>query len=150
MIWKSPLVRTLAVHCGVRATWRSIPITPNPIAFAPSISSSFMATRGLSSENRAVGTMDPHSFLTMTKNADERANMQIIDVREPVEIEAAKIVGDDIIYLPLSSADDWAPKVQTGKLLDSSKKTFCLCHHGVRSLRVANFLGALNKLKFTR
>lgn len=28
-----------------------------------------------------------------------------------------------------------------GKLLDADKPVICLCHHGMRSLKVANFLG---------
>jgi rhodanese-related sulfurtransferase len=50
------------------------------------------------------------------------------------------IADESIINLPLSTSEKWAPEIQAGKLLDSSKPTICLCHHGMRSMRVATFL----------
>jgi rhodanese-related sulfurtransferase len=89
----------------------------------------------------SVRTMTPQSFNNLLKDFGTRSSWQIIDVREPDEVDVSKVAGNDIIYLPLSDSSSWAQTITTGKLLDSSKKTACLCHHGVRSLKVANFLG---------
>ncbi len=75
----------------------------------------------------------------------EKAAYQIIDVREPSELEVAKLKDSDVINLPLSQAGEWGEKVVNGEALDSSKPTICLCHHGVRSMKVATFLSKLNQ-----
>lgn len=71
----------------------------------------------------------------------ERWKHQILDVREKHELGEAAIPGSDVINLPLSEANGWSQDVLTGKLLDPEKPTLCLCHHGVRSMQVASFLG---------
>jgi rhodanese-related sulfurtransferase len=58
----------------------------------------------------------------------------LIDVREPGELEVCKING--AINTPMSSIED------TFGDLDSSKSYALYCHHGVRSMRVANFLSS--------
>jgi rhodanese-related sulfurtransferase len=70
-----------------------------------------------------------------------RKQYQIIDVREKDELLMAKLKDDDVINLPLSESHKWMNEIVSGKLLDSEKSTICLCHHGVRSFRMANFLG---------
>lgn len=65
---------------------------------------------------------------------------QIVDVREPHELEVASINGSDIINLPLGDAASWAPKVEGGELLDPKKPTLVLCKIGMRSMRMATFL----------
>ena len=52
----------------------------------------------------------------------------------------AKLPYDDVVNLPLSTAAEWSGKVETGMMLDPTKPTICLCHHGMRSMRVAQFL----------
>lgn len=59
---------------------------------------------------------------------------QVIDVREPWEIEIAKIRGT--IDIPMGNLTNRLDE------LDPSKATAVLCHSGVRSLRVATFLAA--------
>jgi rhodanese-related sulfurtransferase len=54
----------------------------------------------------------------------------------------ASIKGADIINLPLGTADQWAPKIEAGELLDKSKPTICLCKVGMRSMRLAMFLAS--------
>ena len=72
---------------------------------------------------------------------ESRSSCQIIDVRETLELQKVRIPGADIIHLPLSDSNSWSQKVLTGSLLDPEKPTLCLCHHGVRSMQVASFLG---------
>jgi rhodanese-related sulfurtransferase len=71
----------------------------------------------------------------------ERWKHQILDVREKHELGEAAIPGSDVIHLPLSEANGWSQDVLMGKLLDPEKPTLCLCHHGMRSMQVASFLG---------
>jgi len=57
---------------------------------------------------------------------------QIVDVREPWEIEIASVSGT--INIPMAGIVDRLHE------LDSSKATAVLCHSGARSQRVASFL----------
>ena len=36
--------------------------------------------------------------------------------------------------------EQWSPEVASGALLDPARPTVCLCHHGVRSGQVAQWL----------
>ena len=103
------------------------------------------ARRNMSSH---VKSMDPIQFQTLLKNPDARSKYQIVDVRESIELNMASIQGEDIIHLPLSDANSWTQNVLLGKLLDPSKPTICLCHHGVRSMQVASFLGKITFLLY--
>lgn len=87
-----------------------------------------------------VVQMSVSEFDAVLKDADARQKYQIVDVREPNELDLSCIPGDDIVNLPLSTAGTWSRQVADGDLLDSTKPTLCLCHHGVRSMKVAAFL----------
>ena len=65
---------------------------------------------------------------------------QIIDVREPNELQTASLTGSDIINLPLSRANEWTGDIKSGKILDKSKPTICMCKIGMRSMKMAMFL----------
>lgn len=60
----------------------------------------------------------------------------VLDVREPWELQTASVRSDgfDLVAIPMGELP--------GRLseLDPSRPLACLCHHGVRSLRVAVFL----------
>lgn len=88
-----------------------------------------------------VQRMNVQKFDQILKS-NARFSFQIIDVREKIEVDTVSIPGNDIIHLPLSNATDWSQDVLTGKILDSEKPALCLCHHGVRSMQVASFLGS--------
>ena len=70
-----------------------------------------------------------------------RSNYQFVDVRESDELQVASFAGNDIIHLPLSTANEWTTKILNKELLDSTKPTICLCKVGGRSMKVATFLG---------
>jgi rhodanese-related sulfurtransferase len=56
----------------------------------------------------------------------------LLDVREPFEFEIAKIEGSKL--MSMNSVPDNIDKL-------SNKATIvCICHHGARSLQVANYL----------
>ncbi len=72
--------------------------------------------------------------------SDTRSLYQIIDVREGNELQIAALPDKDVIHLPLSQSNKWGSEISTGKMLDSEKPTICICHHGMRSMQMANFL----------
>ncbi|WAL62263.1 rhodanese-like domain-containing protein [Thermocoleostomius sinensis] len=68
--------------------------------------------------------------------ADSSAPLQLIDVREPAELAIAKIEG--FINLPLSQYKHWAEQVPMQ--FDLHTETIVLCHHGVRSAHMCDWL----------
>jgi rhodanese-related sulfurtransferase len=66
--------------------------------------------------------------------ADDNANpIVLVDCREPNEYEVAKIAG--AVLMPMGQ---WPPSAEKLSLLDG-KRVIVHCHHGGRSLRVANW-----------
>lgn len=61
---------------------------------------------------------------------------QLIDVREPWEVETASL--PNFVNLPLSEFAEWSEAIQTQ--LDSEKETLVLCHHGMRSAQMCQWL----------
>ena len=72
---------------------------------------------------------------------DDAQSFQFIDVREDDEVRMVSLPFQNIHYLPLSESRTWIPKLLSGELLDRTVPTACLCHHGVRSKSMAEFLG---------
>ncbi len=68
--------------------------------------------------------------------SSDDANMQLVDVREPQEIAIASIEG--FLNLPLSEFADWAEQVPVK--LDPHAETLVLCHHGIRSAQMCQWL----------
>ena len=60
----------------------------------------------------------------------------VLDVREPWELQTASVAaqGFELLTIPMGSLQK---QLDT---LDPARPVACLCHHGVRSLRVAAFL----------
>jgi rhodanese-related sulfurtransferase len=90
---------------------------------------SMMGTMG--QQTPGVEEIEP-LILRAARNSGEL--WQVLDVREPWEIEIASI--RDTINIPMGSV------VNRLQELDPSRATAGLCHSGVRSLRVATFLSA--------
>ncbi|KAM5584747.1 rhodanese-like/PpiC domain-containing protein 12, chloroplastic [Rosa sericea] len=61
---------------------------------------------------------------------------QLIDVREPEEVAQASLSGFQV--LPLRQFGSWGPDITTK--FDLQKDTYVMCHHGMRSLQVAQWL----------
>ncbi|MEM7726387.1 MAG: rhodanese-like domain-containing protein [Cyanobacteria bacterium P01_A01_bin.45] len=66
----------------------------------------------------------------------DKANLQLIDVREPQEIAIANL--DDFINLPLSQFNEWIELISSR--FDPHQETLVLCHHGVRSAQMCQWL----------
>lgn len=60
----------------------------------------------------------------------------VLDVREPVELQAASVrpQGFELLHIPMNQIP-----ARLGEL-QPDRPTACLCHHGMRSLQVALFL----------
>ncbi len=62
--------------------------------------------------------------------------IQFVDVRESSELELAKLEGFE--HLPLSEFAAWSGDIQAR--LDPQKETIVMCHHGVRSAQMCQWL----------
>jgi len=65
-------------------------------------------------------------------------SIQLIDVREPQELAAASIEG--FVNLPLSEFAEWGDQVLT--MFNPQAETLVLCHHGIRSAQMCQWLMA--------
>ena len=68
--------------------------------------------------------------------AGDRKDLQLIDVREHDEVEIAAIA--DFAILPLSEYGEWS--VDFKEKFDSHAETLVLCHHGMRSAQMCQWL----------
>jgi rhodanese-related sulfurtransferase len=62
--------------------------------------------------------------------------IQLIDVREPEEWAIAQL--PKFVNLPLSQFSQWSEQIATQ--LDPQTETIVLCHHGVRSAQMCQWL----------
>ncbi len=72
----------------------------------------------------------------MAQPVAARDDLQLVDVREPHELDIAQLPG--YINLPLSQSEVWSTQIQTH--LDPTKATLVLCHHGMRSAQMTGWL----------
>jgi rhodanese-related sulfurtransferase len=70
------------------------------------------------------------------KLADKDRQYQFVDVREPQELAVVSL--PLFINLPLSEHADWSPDLYTR--LDKDLETLVLCHHGMRSAQMCQWL----------
>jgi rhodanese-related sulfurtransferase len=70
------------------------------------------------------------------KIADRDTVCQFVDVREPHELEVVTL--PRFINLPLSEYANWSPEIYTR--LDKDTETLVLCHHGMRSAQMCQWL----------
>ena len=68
----------------------------------------------------------------------EPGALQLIDVREPNEAAIASLPGFSLY--PLSQSQDWTQTLPAQ--LDAQKETYVLCHHGMRSAQMCQWLSA--------
>lgn len=74
-------------------------------------------------------TITPRQLADKLKNGGK---VNLIDVREPVEYEIARIEGATLF--PLSRFREW---IDT---LNAEEETIVMCHHGVRSAQLCGYL----------
>lgn len=66
------------------------------------------------------------------------SSIQLVDVREPQELAIASIEG--FVNFPLSEFAEWGDQIPT--LLNPHAETLVLCHHGMRSAQMCQWLVA--------
>ncbi len=64
----------------------------------------------------------------------------MLDVREPWEVQAASIKEDGFTLLAMPMRDIPGRLSELQTLHGTDRPIACLCHHGMRSLQVANYL----------
>lgn len=70
----------------------------------------------------------------------EAGPLQLIDVREPAELELVNLNALGFRNYPLSRYEEWRERILTE--LDPDQPTFVLCHHGLRSAQMSRWLQA--------
>jgi rhodanese-related sulfurtransferase len=68
--------------------------------------------------------------------AENTQGLQLLDVREPQEVAIAHIEGFEV--LPLSEFAEWSEQVPTR--FDPQTETVVMCHHGMRSAQMCQWL----------
>ncbi len=71
-----------------------------------------------------------------TRLAEKDPALQLIDVREPQEVAIARIEGFEV--LSLSEFAQWADQIKTR--FNPETETLVMCHHGVRSAQMCQWL----------
>ena len=64
----------------------------------------------------------------------------VLDVREPWEVKTASVREDGFSLLSIPMREIPARLAELRDTLGTDQPIACLCHHGMRSLQVANFL----------
>jgi rhodanese-related sulfurtransferase len=70
--------------------------------------------------------------------ASDSNSLQLIDVREPEEVSIAVIPGFTV--LPLSQFSYWGNEITSR--FDPDVETIVLCHHGIRSAQMCQWLAS--------
>ena len=83
-----------------------------------------------------VSQIRPSQLSTWLETARAHGEPVVLDVREPSELRVASIKADgfELITIPMGLIP---PRLNE---LDPAQPVACLCHHGMRSLQVAQFL----------
>ncbi|XP_028793604.1 rhodanese-like/PpiC domain-containing protein 12, chloroplastic [Neltuma alba] len=87
-------------------------------------------------EETVLQDIQPDMLHAKIQDPNFMEEAQLIDVREPEEVEKARLPGFKV--LPLRQFGNWGPDISS--TFDPNKDTYVLCHHGVRSLQVAKWL----------
>ncbi|KGF73373.1 hypothetical protein DO97_19960 [Neosynechococcus sphagnicola sy1] len=78
-------------------------------------------------------TVEALRYYLQTQSA---AGIQLLDVREPQEVEIAHLEGFE--NWPLSQFPQWSDTLSTR--LDPHAETIVICHHGMRSAQMCQWL----------
>jgi len=83
---------------------------------------------------------EPIAQVTVSELAKRLAEpdhgLQLVDVREPEELAIAQLEG--FINLPLSQYGMWSNQIRSQ--LDPDAETIVMCHHGMRSAQMCQWL----------
>lgn len=77
-----------------------------------------------------MSTPTPLSSRDLKQRLDAGEALQLVDVREAMELNLARL-NQPVIHLPLSESEAWIGQIDT--LLNRDQPVVVLCHAGVRS-----------------
>jgi rhodanese-related sulfurtransferase len=88
--------------------------------------------------NAVIPQIRPAQLAVWLQSSAQHGTAVVLDVREPVELQIAPVKSDGftLIAIPMGEIPSRLAE------LDAGQPIACLCHHGVRSHRVAAFLQA--------
>jgi rhodanese-related sulfurtransferase len=84
--------------------------------------------------SQSIDQITVKEFETRLESSDE--SLQLVDVREPDELAIAHL--DGFINLPLSQFGEWSDDIHNR--LNSHRETIVMCHHGMRSAQMCQWL----------
>lgn len=87
-----------------------------------------------------VSPADFPAWRDSLKAAAPNALPVVLDVREPWELQTASVKPDGFTLVHIPMRDIPARLAELQQSHGSAQPIACLCHHGMRSLRVAAFL----------
>ena len=85
----------------------------------------------------AMNTPTPLTARQLKERLDSGEPLQLVDVREAMELELARLK-QPVIHLPLSESERWIGSLR--EQLDPEGEVVVLCHAGVRSWQFACWL----------
>ena len=80
----------------------------------------------------------PRQLAAWLQHTAQHGPAVVLDVREPIELQIAPITPDGFVLVAIPMGEITARLTE----LDPAQPIACLCHHGIRSHRVAAFLHA--------
>lgn len=83
------------------------------------------------------------SIETFAEKLRTHPKLFILDVRETWEVNTVKIDHPSIVNIPMSQLMTYAPKELIESLPDLKEEFYVLCHHGIRSERITQWLRSL-------
>jgi len=83
-----------------------------------------------------IEQLPPSDLATWLQSQAPQGQPVVLDVREPWELQTASVTADGFELVTIPMGDIPARLAE----LDPARPVACLCHHGARSLRVAQFL----------
>ncbi len=88
-----------------------------------------------------IPQLNPSDFAAWRDAASATANLPIVlDVREPWELQTASVTPDGFTLMPIPMREIPARVAELLQAHGADHPVACLCHHGMRSLQVANYL----------
>ena len=88
-----------------------------------------------------IPQVNPSEFAAWRDSVSEGDVLPVVlDVREPWELQTASVTEDGFTLLRIPMREVPARVEQLKEQFGLDQPIACLCHHGMRSLQVANFL----------
>ena len=88
-----------------------------------------------------ISQLNPGEFLAWRDAASAGDSLPVVlDVREPWELQTASVRADGFTLLHISMRNVAAQLAELQQTYGPDHPIACLCHHGIRSLHVADYL----------